>query len=108
MNEHNADRNLKLLVGELLYKNQLLRDAVASKDQTIDLIINQLMTEAVSACSCGVGSQLISVRDAVKSQDIEFAKRRNCWFGGSGDVVLRGSGDFLSVSPSKEIGPVEK
>ena len=40
MNEYNADRNLQLLVGELLYKNQLLREAVASKDQTVDLITN--------------------------------------------------------------------
>jgi hypothetical protein len=87
MNEYNANRSLQLLVGELLYKNQLLREAVASKDQTIDLIINRLMTAHALVCSCGVGRQLVSVRDTVKSRDLEFAKRRYCYFREMGDVV---------------------
>ena len=48
MDEHNAHRGLQLLVGELLYKNQLLREAVASKDRTVDLIIDHLMTATAS------------------------------------------------------------
>jgi hypothetical protein len=108
MNEYNADRNLQLLVGELLYKNQLLREAVASKDQTVDLIINYLMTATASDCSCGVSGQLVSVRDTVKLRDIEFARRRNCCFGELGDVIPLASAGLLSVTRDMEISPVEK
>jgi hypothetical protein len=87
MDEFNADQSLRLLVGELLYKNQLLREAVVAKDQTIDLIVNHLMAATVLACSCGVRSQLVLVRDTVKLRDLDFARRRNCCFGEWGDVV---------------------
>lgn len=33
MNEDDADESLLVLIGELLYKNQLLREAIASKDE---------------------------------------------------------------------------
>jgi hypothetical protein len=92
MNEYNIHRSLQILVGELLYKNQLLREAVASKNQTIDLIINHLMTATASGCSCGVGGQLVSVRDTVKLQDMEFAKRRDCCLGELREVIPKGSG----------------
>jgi hypothetical protein len=108
MNEYNVNRSLQLLVGELLYKNQLLREAVTSKDQTVDLIINHLMTATVSACSCGVRSQLVSVRDTVKLRELEFARRRNCCFEELGDVVSQESEDSLSVIPNQETSPAEK
>jgi hypothetical protein len=54
MNEDDAHESLLVLIGELLYKNQLLREAIASKDEVIELIINHLMSAATSACSCGV------------------------------------------------------
>lgn len=100
MDEHNAHRGLQLLVGELLYKNQLLREAVASKDQTIDLIIDHLMTATVLACSCGVGNQLVSVRDAVRSRDLDFARRRNCYFDEFGNVVPQTSEHSRTVTPN--------
>lgn len=93
MDEHNTDRCLQLLVAELLYKNQLLREAIVAKDQTIDLIVNQLMAAAVLACSCGVRSQLVLVQDTVKLRDLDFARRRNCCFGEWGDIVPLRAGD---------------
>jgi hypothetical protein len=108
MNEYNVNRSLQLLVGELLYKNQLLREAVASKDQTVDLIINHLLTATVSACSCGVGGQLVSIRDTVKLRELEFARRRNCCLGELGDAVPQESKDFLNVIPNKETSPCRK
>jgi len=51
MNEDDAHVSLLVLIGELLYKNQLLREAIASKDEVIELIINHLMIAATSACS---------------------------------------------------------
>jgi hypothetical protein len=80
MNEDNTHESLLILIGELLYKNQLLREAIASKDEAIDLIINHLMIATRSACSCGVGNQLAFVRDTVKARDSEFASRRRCCF----------------------------
>jgi len=54
MNEDDADESLLVLIGELLYKNQLLREAIASKDEVIEVINNHLMTAATFACSRGV------------------------------------------------------
>jgi hypothetical protein len=108
MDEQKAHRSLQLLVGELLYKNQLLREAVASKDQTINLIIDHLMAASALPCACGVGSQLVLVRDTVKLRDMDFARRRSCCFGEWGDVVPQVSEVLLSVIPNLEICPVEK
>ena len=69
MNEDNADGGLLLLIGELLYKNQLLREAIASKNKAIELIINHLMVATASDCSCGIANQLTFVRDMVKASD---------------------------------------
>src|SRR5580698_1385809 len=91
MKEYNTHGSLQLLVGELLYKNQLLREAVASKDQTIDLIIDHLMTATVLACSCGVGSQLESIRNTVIARNLDFARRKNCCFGEFRDVAPQAS-----------------
>jgi len=54
MNKDNANESLLILIGELLYKNQLLRESIASKDEVIEVINNHLMSAATSACSCGV------------------------------------------------------
>ena len=76
MNDVDAYENVLVLLGELLYKNQLLREAIASKDEVIELIINQLMIAATSACSCGVANQLTFVRNVVKEQEFESARRK--------------------------------
>jgi len=58
MNKDDANEGLLVLIGELLYENQLLREVIRSKDEVIELIINHLMSAATSACSCGVANQL--------------------------------------------------
>ena len=73
MNEDDADESLLVLIGELLYKNQLLREAIASKDEVIEVIINHLMIAATSACSCGVANQLTFVWNTVKERDVEVS-----------------------------------
>jgi hypothetical protein len=81
MNEDNAYESLLVLIGELLYKNQLLREAMASKDEVIELIINNLRIVAASACSCGVANQLKFVRSTVKERDVEVSwpEKRHCF-----------------------------
>ena len=80
MNKDDADESLSGLIGELLYKNELLREAIASKDDVIELIINLLMSASTSACSCGVANQLTFVRNTLKERDVELASRqRNCF-----------------------------
>ena len=54
MNKDDGNESLLIFIGELLYKNQLLREAIASKDEVIELIMKHLMSAATSACSCGV------------------------------------------------------
>ena len=76
MNKDDANESLSSLIGELLYKNQLLREAIASKDEVIELIINVLMSAATSACSCGVANQLTFVRDTLEERDVELARRQ--------------------------------
>ena len=80
VNKDDANESLSGLIGELLYKNQLLREAVASKDEAIELIINHLMSAATSTCSCGVVNQLTFARNAVKERDVELARRRRYCF----------------------------
>jgi hypothetical protein len=76
MNEDDAHESLLVLIGELLYKNQLLREAMTSKDEVIELISNHLMIAATSACSCGVANQLTFVRNTVKERDVELAAEK--------------------------------
>jgi len=80
MNNDDANESLLILSGELLYKNQLLREAIASKDEAIELIINHLMSAATSTCSCGVANQLRVVRNMVKERNVESARRKRCWW----------------------------
>jgi hypothetical protein len=80
MNKDDANESLLVFIGELLYKNQLLREAIASKDEVIELIINHLMIAATSACSCGVANQLTFVRNTVKERDVESARRKRYCF----------------------------
>ena len=68
MNKDEAYERLLLLIGELLYKNQLLREAIASKDEVIERIVNHVTSAATSACSCGVASQLTFVRNTLKER----------------------------------------
>jgi hypothetical protein len=68
MNEYDGHRSLLLLVGELLFKNQLLREAIASKNETIDFIVYHLASQPASTCSCHIGGQLDTIRDSVKSR----------------------------------------
>jgi hypothetical protein len=58
----------------------LLREAIASKDEIIELIINHLMIAGTSDCSCGVVKQLTFVRNAVKERDVELARRKRYCF----------------------------
>jgi hypothetical protein len=87
MNKDDADESLLILIGELLYKNQLLREAIASKDEAIELIINHLMIAATSACSCGVANQLTFVRNTVKERDVELARRKRYCFNDFCNIV---------------------
>ena len=66
MNKDNANESLLILIGELLYKNQLLRESIATKDEVIELIDNHLMSAATCACSCGAANQLTFLRNTVK------------------------------------------
>ena len=88
MNEDDANESLLVLIGELLYKNQLLREAIASKDELIELIINYLMT-VTSACSCGIANQLTFVRNVVKERDVELARRKRYCFNEVCNIVKR-------------------
>lgn len=88
MNEDDANESLLVLIGELLYKNQLLREAIASKDELIELIINHLMT-VTSACSCGIANQLTFVRNVVKERDVELARRKRYCFNEVCNIVKR-------------------
>ena len=80
MKKDEANESLLDLVGELLYKNQLLREAIASKDEVIELIINHLMNAGASACSCGVANQLAFVRNTLKEQNVELSRRKMYYF----------------------------
>jgi hypothetical protein len=80
MDEDDAHESLLVLIGELLYKNQLLREAISSKSEIIELIINHLMNAATSACSCGVANQLTFVRNTVKKRGVELARHKRYCF----------------------------
>ena len=80
MKKDEANESLLVLVGELLYKNQLLREAIASKDEVIELIINHLMNAGVSACPCGVANQLAFVRNTLKERNVELSRRELYYF----------------------------
>jgi hypothetical protein len=104
MNEDNAHGGLLRLIGELLYKNQLLREALASKDEAIELIINHLMVATASGCSCGIGEQVAFVRDMVKASDSEVASRKTCCFNEFGNIVMHptdGAASTLEIRRSE-------
>ena len=87
MNKDHANDSLLILIGELLHKNQLLREAIASKQEAIELIINHLMSAATSVCSCGVVSQLTFIRNTVKERDAELARQRRYCFNDFCDIA---------------------
>jgi hypothetical protein len=107
MNEYGGCESLLLIIGELLYKNQLLRQAVASRDETIDRITRHLTSAKVAACSCGAGSQLAWIRDGLKLRGPDSAKPGNSNFREPGEVVPRTTATSVdSIAPSP--GPAEK
>jgi hypothetical protein len=108
MKEDDADESFLVLIGELLYKNQLLREAIASKDKVIELIINHLMIAATSACSCGVANQLAFVRDTVKARDSEVAGRRRCCFNEFCNIVMHPTDDGANTPWHTAMRPAEK
>jgi len=87
MNKDDTHESLLILIGELLYKNQLLREAIASKDEVIELIINHLISATTSACSCGVANQLRIVRNLVEERDGELARRKRYCFNEFRNIV---------------------
>ena len=76
MNKDDANESLSVLIGELLYKNELLREAIASQDEAIELIINHLTSEAAAAGSSGVVNQLKRVRNTVQARVVEVAPKK--------------------------------
>jgi hypothetical protein len=99
MNKDDANESLLILIGELLYKNQLLREAVASKGQDIERIINHLMNSATSTCSCGVANQLTFLRNTLKERDVELARGSRYCFSEVCDIV-KDPIDLAAKSPS--------
>ena len=108
MKEDNAHVSLLVLIRELLYKNQLLREAVASKDEVIELIINHLMIAATSACSCGVANQLTFVRNMLKERDVELARRKGYCFNEFCNIVKHPIDSTANSPLEAAIGPAEK
>lgn len=108
MNDCNGHEGLLLLIGELLYKNQLLREAMASKDEALALIHLHYLRAATSSCSCGIGGQLPFVRYMVRLREAEFASCRGCSFSEVGEII-----SYPTRNPSNTIGhppttPIEK
>jgi hypothetical protein len=58
MNDYNDHKGLLLIIAELLYKNQLLREAMASKDEALALLHLHYLQAATPSCSCDLGGQL--------------------------------------------------
>jgi hypothetical protein len=108
MKEEDARVSLLVLIGELLYKNQLLREAVASKDEVIELIISRLMIAATSACSCGVANELTFVRNTVKERDLELARRKKYCFNEFCNIVKHPIDSTANSPLVAAIRPAEK
>ena len=108
MDDYTAHGSLLLLIGELLYKNQLLREAIASKDEIMQLIINRLTMTTASDCSCGVGGQLAFVLDLVKARESEFARRGRCGFNKFGDIASQMANSAANPAADIDVRPTEK
>jgi len=80
MTNNDANHSLLTIIGELLYKNQLLREAIASKDELIELAINHMTSAATSSCSCGVARKLTFIRNTVRERDVDFARQKRYCF----------------------------
>jgi hypothetical protein len=106
MNEDDAPESLSVLIGELLYKNQLLREAIASKDELIELIINHLMIAA--ACSCGIANQLTFVRNTLKERDVELVRRKKYCFNEFCNIVIHPVDSAANSPWDVAIGAAEK
>jgi hypothetical protein len=108
MNEDDARASLFVSIGELLYKNQLLREAVASKDEVIELIISHLMIATTSACSCGVADKLTFVLNTVKERDLKLARRKRYCFNEFFDIVKHPIDSTANSPLDAAIRPAEK
>lgn len=108
MNKGDANESLLVLIGELLYKNQLLREAIASKDEVIELIIGHLMIAATSACSCGVANQLAFVRNTVKERNVELARQKRYCFNEFWNIVKYPIDSAVNSHWDAAIGAEEK
>jgi len=108
MDKYSAHGSLLLLIGELLYKNQLLREAIASKDEIIQLIINRLTMTTASDCSCGVGGQLAFIQDMVKARESEFSRRRRFCFNESGDIASQIANSATNPASRTDVKPAEE
>jgi hypothetical protein len=108
MNEDDAPESLSVLIGELLYKNQLLREAIASKDELIELIINHLMIAATAACSCGIANQLTFVRNTLKERDVELVRRKKYCFNEFCNIVIHPVDSAANSPWDVAIGAAEK
>jgi NADPH:quinone reductase-like Zn-dependent oxidoreductase len=67
MNKDDTNESLLILIGELLYKNQLLRESIASKDEVIEL--SQLAREA--------GAYVIGTRHAGRQFTFDFGAQES-------------------------------
>lgn len=108
MNESSGHGRLLLIIGELLYKNELLREALVSKDQTFDLIINHLMNAKVAACPCGVGSQLAFIREAVKSREPDVLCHGSCRFDETDEIALSTTETSVGTTSLPRAEPEER
>jgi hypothetical protein len=108
MNDHSGHEGLLLLIGELIYKNQLLREAIASKDEALTLFHIRFLRAAASGCSCGVGSQPSFVQDMVRLREAEFPNCRGWSFNEFGEAILYQPRSLTNTHTSRENAPVEK
>jgi hypothetical protein len=108
MNDCNGHEGLLLIIGELLYKNQLLREAMASKDEALALIDLRFVKAATSSCSCGIGDQLPFVRDMVRLREAEFASCRGCSFSDVGEVISYPIRNSKNTIGHPSTAPIEK
>jgi predicted Zn-ribbon and HTH transcriptional regulator len=110
MNDCNGHEGLLFIIGELLYKNQLLREAMASKDEALTLIHLHFMKAATSNCSCGIGDQLPFVQDMVRLREAEFTSCRECGFSDFREVISypsRNSKEYDWVSNNRTYRTIE-
>jgi hypothetical protein len=71
MSEFAADKRMQALVAELLFKNELLRDAVSAKDECLRGIVRMLTQRRASACSCEAEKQLDHLYSVLRLEQLD-------------------------------------